>query len=782
MLSRIVRVCVSGVLAIGVNGCSELGARSSELGAHDPYPFQAEARTPRSLTAAEIEAAAALTTRPGDIVRSVAPYVAPGIGQTVVRVVVENDVGAYGFVVDEDGTIEATQDFWAREREARVARFGKMIPELFALQASLAASDQLEVDVMVYADVPEPELPFDGTERIVSIEEFEDWTRNHSRNQQERIVAAKSRVLTLLDERGASVSKNPRGLPIIRATVSGELLRSAALNASDVVRIDPVVHEPSSLAGYAGRASMNASVSSGGLSGGACFGACDGGGIDVGQWESTEPDGVDATISGIARNNGRVSTGNTITGYFRCPTTCTTDADCPDQGGLVRRCQPPTVGGAKICVQDHVTWVAASVGMSGSYSYNTTVPQGADPIPNVPAGTNFAATGAWKTDQRVGNDLGAGPDGLDFLIAPPSTPLNPACQTTNAPPTPYVNRSQGGTPRIANWPGRAFGTFMTAASGNFNPMFVACAHLKNGLCVGMYDYEEYNVLATHHRTNFGDNRGSSFLNDSSIDATLERPHLLGPGNHLHSGSGDSGLHMPSIDLAPPTTQMRHAEYAPGIPKLPVVGTSFAAPSVLSIAIQAHQYKGWFSALAFPMVNKAVLLAATRDANNDGAIGKANVWSQNAPNVDAEDGAGQINIAALKATLDNNRFHYNDLSDASFSSCGSGCRKYTVTTLVIPQNVRTRVALAWHTCMIEEGSTPVLNNDLDLALNCGSPLVACGGTMLSNTESSELEMLERPGCSFERTCAIEVRIKNGATLQQCGSTTTERIGVGWSFNS
>ena len=29
-----------------------------------------------------------------------------------------------------------------------------------------------------------------------------------------------------------------------------------------------------------------------------------------------------------------------------------------------------------------------------------------------------------------------------------------------------------------------------------------------------------------------------------------------------------------------------------------------------------------------------------------------------------------------------------------------------------------------------------------------------------------------------TCALEVRIKNGATLQPCGSTTTERIGVAW----
>lgn len=85
-------------------------------------------------------------------------------------------------------------------------------------------------------------------------------------------------------------------------------------------------------------------------------------------------------------------------------------------------------------------------------------------------------------------------------------------------------------------------------------------------------------------------------------------------------------------------------------------------------------------------------------------------------------------------------------------------------------------------MVEEGSVPSLNNDLDLALNCGNPLVACGGTTISNSVRSELEMLHRPGCIYTRSCTIEVRIQNGATLQPCGTTTTERIGVAWSFNN
>ncbi|HEU0035620.1 MAG TPA: hypothetical protein VFQ53_33645, partial [Kofleriaceae bacterium] len=215
---------------------------------------------------------------------------------------------------------------------------------------------------------------------------------------------------------------------------------------------------------------------------------------------------------------------------------------------------------------------------------------------------------------------------------------------------------------------------------------------------------------------------------------------------------------------------------------PISGTSFSAPTVLSAAIQAHQFEGWFSDLAFPMVNKAVLMAATRDGNADGAVGLANSWSQNAPTIDAKDGAGEIRFPALQAILSNNQYYWADLADSNFASCGTGCRKFTVSTLSIPASTRFRVALAWQSCMIEEGSTPVLNNDLDLALNCGSPLQVCGGTTLSNTVTSELEMFERPGCTYSKTCSIEIRIKNGATLNACGSTPTERVGIAWSYNS
>jgi hypothetical protein len=84
-------------------------------------------------------------------------------------------------------------------------------------------------------------------------------------------------------------------------------------------------------------------------------------------------------------------------------------------------------------------------------------------------------------------------------------------------------------------------------------------------------------------------------------------------------------------------------------------------------------------------------------------------------------------------------------------------------------------------MLDQNDVPVLNNDLDLALVCtGLP---CPGTLISNTISSELEMVERQRCTTatdktSASCALEIRIKNGGPVSACGSTLTERVGVAW----
>jgi hypothetical protein len=754
-------------------------------------------------------------------VTSVARYPAPGFGQTVIQVVVGDDTDSRAFVVDEDGVVTPTHVFWKQEEVERRRRFGRMTPRLFEQQAPLEVDEQITVEIFVRADVPEPQLPFDGTDTYVSIDEYETWLRDHATAQVARVVAAKSRVLAVLAQHGASVLANPRGLPTIRARVSAAVLRSTELNAPDVVEID--IDEPPDgmLMGHAGRASMaslgpNADnpphVFRAGLTGGMCGGPCDGGLIDVGLLEKALQEGP--TFSGLARNNARIVGANTqVTGYFDCPTSCSSDDNCPDamidsQLVLKRFCREPTPGAPKICVQDHLTWVAASLGMVGSYAYNSTVPAYR---PNAPFGNLgaectttaqcpsgheclfhppsakkkchrvFPSTGTSRVDFRIGNEQNAN-IGLDFLITQgPESPTKP-CQLPFAPPTPYVNRSQGGISNAMNFAGRAFGTFLAVAAGNKQSGPVVCAQLKNGICVGSFDYANpgaYDDMANHKRTDSGG--GSSFLNDTMFDEALERPHLLGPGN---LGGVTQGLHMPAIDVSPGGSQMRTAAYpAPNQPAAgeQIRGTSFATPAVLSAAIQAHQFEGWFSALAYPMVNKAILLAATRDANADGAIGKASVWSANAPTVDAEDGAGQIRFDRLQPILVNNRYYWNDLADASFVSCGANCRKVTVATVTIPSSTPLRVALAWQTCMVDSMSIPSLN-DLDLALVCDGSVFTCGGTILSNTVTSELEMLEKAACTYDKTCEIQIRIKNGAPLASCGSTTTERVGVAWSFGN
>ena len=516
---------------------------------------------------------------------------------------------------------------------------------------------------------------------------------------------------------------------------------------------------------------MNAEPSAGGLQGGMCSGEdsrCDGGSIDVGLWEQDE---FPETSSGLARNNSRISSGGTVTGYLICPTECDDDNDCTGSDDVTRFCRTPVEGGPKICVQDHLSWTAASVGVFGDYAHTANVPLGDDPHDNAPEETLFAASGAWNVDYRVGNDNRQ--VGLDYLIAPSGE----VCDHSESIPTPYVNRSVSGMPAEANFAGRAFGTFLTAASGNTETGIVQCAQLKNGLCVGMFDYSTFDDLSTHRRTSI-DPVGSSFINNPFIDDTLERPHLLGPGNHSALASG---LHMPSIDVATGLGTMRHASYDAGFPVPSIVGTSFAAPSILSVAIQAHQFEGWFSDLAFPMVNKAVIMAATRDANADGAIGNTEVWSQNAPTFDAEDGAGQVNFVALADTLEHDRYYVHNPSDIDFVSCGDNCREFLAAEVVVAASDRIRVALAWQSCMLEEATSPAINNDLDLVLDCGADFPPCVGFMISDTVTSELEMLERPACNGLRVCQILVRIKNGTSLQACGSDETERMGVGWSFN-
>jgi hypothetical protein len=136
---------------------------------------------------------------------------------------------------------------------------------------------------------------------------------------------------------------------------------------------------------------------------------------------------------------------------------------------------------------------------------------------------------------------------------------------------------------------------------------------------------------------------------------------------------------------------------------------------------------------------------------------------------------------LKAILDQNQLFEADLADSQFVSCGSGCRQFKITSVSLGANVPLRASLAWQGCIsAPNGSVTSLPNDLDLVLDCGSSLQTCGGTTTSNATDSETEMIHRSGCLIAKSCSLYIRIKNGVSLAPCGSTTTERVGVAWSY--
>ena len=133
-----------------------------------PYSFIVSSRQPRVLTANEIDAAARSGLRANEKIASVGMFRASGIGHTIVQVVAESPRNARAYVVDEDGLVLPTNEFWAKERAARRLRFGKMSPELFEYQQALTANTIIDVDIMIAADVPQPQRPYDGTDQYRS--------------------------------------------------------------------------------------------------------------------------------------------------------------------------------------------------------------------------------------------------------------------------------------------------------------------------------------------------------------------------------------------------------------------------------------------------------------------------------------------------------------------------------------------------------------------------------------------------------------------------------------
>ncbi len=751
---------------MGVGNCNRLARRlCRSTFVTRGFGWGGGQRTPQALTQNQATKRAYSALRGTELLSNVTSVItrsAPGVGQNVVEVMLTTNNQTDAFIVDEDGNREPTEIFWAKERLAQLARFKEMSPALFAFKQTLAANQLVDVTISINADLLQAQLPRVNENEQVSLTQYEAWTMANVAAQRRRIIATKQRMRAFLASRGVEIVADPDELPFMDVKMPAGLLDAPEANGNDVISLEKTEKVAPRLHGdLAGMGSMKHNSLIGGVCGSA---PCDGGGLTVGIWEWDDDSQAHspAVVGVVATNNTHIYRGATAnaTVHQRPPTSCVSQADCNVvEAQTPHWCGSIVTGGPSVCKIGHTSWVAAAVGsyLSIPYAYNSLITSGPDGFPNVPAGTSFSSAGAWNTKLRIANDRRTTiNEQILFMVAPAS-----------GTPATYVNRSMSGFPTAGNWLGRNYNVFVTTSSGNSgNAATVECGLLANGLCVGMYDYKTWNDLSTHVVNN-----ASSAGNLNS----LERPHLLGPGSH--SGAG-SGLHMPNPGVAPGSGGMLH-NFVMLSTSQQILGTSFAAPAVLAAAIQAHQYKGFFSALAFPVVNKAVLLAATQDSNNDGPVGKGNSWS--AQPSDAVDGAGQINMLRLKTILDNNRYTYQDLTNASFTSCGTNCRQKLLATIPASADYVPRVALTYQACMANSGSIPVLQYDLDLVVTATGSQLTCSTFYTSNTTNSETEMLEFGACPGARTYSVYVRVKNGATLQPCStSDTTERVAVAWNL--
>jgi hypothetical protein len=649
------------------------------------------------------------------------------------------------FYIRPDGDIVPSHELPAQERAAAFSRFGKLTPTLYVMQETLPADETLDVWIFVAGnyDIPEPpDAPVDGSS---SAPDFEAWVTAQRELQRTRIEAANAALIADLPS-DTVVLDTLSYVPLVKVRMTVADLQSDSLNTNPhvlrIVEDDDGVH---ALLGYAAQASMNMPS----LVGGSCGASpCNGSGLPVGIWEH-DPD-FPSFYSAINTHNDALDHGSLGVSYLFLPQMCTTDADCPStiENTVIKNKRKCT---HSECVEEHLTYVAGSMGMIGDFDYDN------DNTPNAPEMDQFASSGVWDVRYKVGNTND--PPGLDYILGASAA---------------YINRSVDmvGPARLAaEFAGQYDGAFIVTAGGNDGFGVVSrCARFRNGLCVGGYYYEPYTATASHHCW--------TLSNDGNEAGFPERPHLLGPASHTNQSSG---LALPDLE-SDGTRGMRYGDYNMGQEPqgLAIFGTSFASPAVMTAAMNAHGYEGWFSNLVHTQVTKAVILAGTVDSNLDGAIGLTTNWSTT---LNAKDGAGHVDMIKVKATLDANQYFFRDMANSDFVSCGSGCREYVVASSVsIPSNKVIKVALVWNACSLaDDGFTDAfLVNDLDLSVT-----KQCSGsstTTTSNTITSELEMLEI-ACGVQKggwSAAIKIRIKNGATLQACGTTTTERVGVAWSI--
>ena len=649
--------------------------------------------------------------------------------------------GARRFEVDINGRPVTLESELANAAAAHRSIRGKQSERLDAHQRHLRDDDIVDFEIVLKAHPAYPTRPYDGTGLHVPITEFNEALLAHRAENRTQLEALKRDLRSWLDEHGATVT-DYENLPIMAVSGPAWMLRDVRLEAEDIESLELAVPTASPLLTHAGHASMNEAA----LSGPLC-GPCDGGGLGVGIWEKGTSEGLSGRYGAIATNNTRLIAAATDT-YETAPTPCTTDSQCPpNMSSESYRCST-TLGK---CVSEHRSVVAGMIGLQGTYTY----PSG---VPGV-GGVTFAQAGTTNVVRFIVNEWGS--TGVNWYMGQPSA---------------YINRSQDGTDAGAasvalNWAARYDNVLLTVAAGNSGTESVANSLFINAISVGGFRYETWNSPSTHRRNSVY----SSYINNNSVYPGLERPNLLGPMSHLDGGGLYAGLSIPLVTAA-------------GTPAMTLttlngsqaVGTSLAAPAVLSVAMAAHQYAGLFSALYFPVTRKAVVMAATRDSNADGMVAKGNAWSSTP---DGEDGAGHPDLAYVKSLLDAGNNFYTVLDDSAFTSCGPGCRTYPLATVNVGFRGRIKAALVWTACA-PTASAPTTQPPTDFDLAIIRPAFCGGSTAQSVSVNNEVEMLYddclpvggAPRGTYQYS--FEIRIKNGASISTaCG--TSEPIGFAWS---
>ncbi|MBE7451108.1 MAG: hypothetical protein HS111_20095 [Kofleriaceae bacterium] len=238
-----------------------------------------ELRGPRAhQAAAEIQPSeAAAFLRPAESLHELVTVRSSALAAPFAVVVASTPTAARSFAIVE-GQVVSTEAAWRSLADARAVAFGRMTERLYAQQVERDVGDSIEFDVVVRSTAIPSTPPYDGTDILVSVGEFENHLRATRDARAVTLRQDKARVLEWLEAQGAHV-EDRANLPILHVVAETRVLRDAFLHTDpDVLLLSEAEAEPPQALGFAGHESAGLSSFTGGLCGGApCNGSALGG-------------------------------------------------------------------------------------------------------------------------------------------------------------------------------------------------------------------------------------------------------------------------------------------------------------------------------------------------------------------------------------------------------------------------------------------------------------------------------------------------------------------------